>query len=341
MRSEKILVISPNWVGDAVMAIPMVSLLRKEFSLAHIAILTKSYLGDIWKSNAAVNEIICFDSTDSVFYGNFYPMVHRLGRGKFNTAIILSHYASHAALTFFAGIPVRIGYAVRHRKIFLTHPFPYSSAVRTKHMVENYIDFLLPLGIRSDPQSLVMRLETSAKESAARILAEKGISINDTIIGVAPGARFGPAKRWPAEYYFQLLRTIGEDWNIKTAVFTGPADQEIARQLKEHAGKNILFFDGVQSLTTVAALVARCTVLVSNDSGLIHIAAAVGTKTVGIYCSTSPVWTRPYGEGHIILSSDVPCRPCFNESCRDGSYRCLHAVGVQDVVAAVHKQFYS
>jgi len=335
---KKIIVFGPNWVGDAVMATPMVSCLRDSFPAAHITLVTKAYLYDIWKMNPGLDETICFDLPPTPLAPEYSSMVRWLKAEKFEAAIILPHYLRHALLAFLAGIPLRIGYSVRNRRALLSNPLAYSDELRKKHMVVNYCDFLEPLGVHANLKGLLFKIEPYAGKRAEEIISSYSMIEKPRFIGLAPCARYGPAKRWPIAYYAKLAKMIRARFGVKIIVFTSLQDQEETSLLKELIADDGIFFEDHQPLGVVAALISRCKLLVGNDSGLLHIAAAVGTKTVGIFGSTSPVWTRPYGEGHIVLKKDLSCGPCFKQKCDNATYLCLNSISVEEVMAAVASQ---
>lgn len=335
---RKFVIFSPNWIGDAVMATPMVSALRQAFPDAHIALVTNAYVRDIWQHNPMINEIICFDLPPTLLAQSSRAMIGRLTGAGFDTALILSHYARHAALAFFARIPVRIGYNVRRRRVFLTHSLCYSDDLKKRHMVENYFDFLRSLGIRATPGPLIVRVDESARQRAREFLIVHGITMSNLLVGIAPGACFGPAKRWPVSYYGALIKSLIENFDAQVLVFTGSRDRAVSDGLKKYNNAKTFYCDKTESLAEVAALIACCGVCISNDSGLMHVAAAMGVRTVGIFGSTSPQWTQPYGVGHCVVRSNALCSPCFRSICVTGTYECLHSIRVQDVVAAFRKQ---
>jgi heptosyltransferase-2 len=234
-----------------------------------------------------------------------------------------------------AGIRIRIGYNVEQRGIFLTHALDYNSSLREKHMVENYLDILRAIGVEPERKELVLNIDSKTQIKVEEIMQKKGIMLEDLVIGIAPGAIYGEAKRWPKERFIELADTLIEKYNAKILIFTGPMEKELGYEIKKMMKNSPLTFNGDNPLLETAALIKRCNLFITNDSGLMHVAAAVKTKIIAIFGSTSPEWTKPYGDGHIIIRKTIDCSPCFKRKCRYRTYDCLNSITVSDILEVI------
>ena len=339
MQINKILIFSPNWVGDTIMAIPLVGSLRETFPSARLVMAVKPYVSSLWETNPFIDEIWLLD-TDSAYKGifSYFKLINKMKNSHFDIAIILPHYFMYALFVFLAGIKYRVGFNVRHRGIFLTKAVNYSLQLRKKHMVENYLDIIRSIGIEPERKELFLGINTEDQFYAEKILEKNRINPEDLVVGIAPGAIYGKAKRWPKEYYAGLCDELIDKYDAKIFIFVGLMEKKVAFRIKNLMQNLPIIIEPEANLRQMAYLIQRCNVFISNDSGLMHIAAAVKTRVIAIFGSTSPDWTRPYGDGHIILRKPMACSPCFKKKCPYGTYDCLRSIVVKDVLEAVETQ---
>jgi heptosyltransferase-2 len=358
---RRILVRGVNWLGDAVMTTPALLRLREKFPDAHIALLNPEKLADLWLHHPAVNETISFAADETVF-----SIGKKLRAGKFDLALALPNSPRSALEVFLAGIPQRIGYARPWRNCFLTQSVPSrTGAVKmhkrsvaeiqrlisqtpevrpetpfTAHQIHEYLDLAAALGAKSEP--LAPQLFVTQQEiEAAKIKFGLG-KISQPIFGLNPGAEYGPAKRWPAEKFIAAAKAIQQHTNCVWLIFGGKTDAElaarIASEITDHASRithqNLA---DKTSLRELMALLKSCRALLTNDTGPMHVAAALGTPVVVPFGSTSPELTGPGLPGdacHRLLKSDAPCSPCFLRECPI-DFRCMNGISVERVVEAV------
>jgi heptosyltransferase-2 len=360
--AARILIRGTNWLGDAVMTTPALLRLREKFPDAHITLLTPDKLKDLWLNHAAVNEIISFSAGENVF-----TIGKKLRGGKFDVALVLPNSPRSAIETWLAGIPQRIGYARPWRNFFLTQTVaPRADAVKMQkrstaeiealvednsklktqnsklapaaHQIHEYLHLAAVLG--ANPESLAPQLFIAPEEIEAT-KKQFGLSeITQPIYGLNPGAEYGPAKRWPAERFIAAAKEIQQRTNCVWILFGGKGDVEITNQIASQLPASIsqlLNLAGQTSLRELMALLKLCRVLLTNDSGPMHAAAALGTLVVVPFGSTSPELTGPGLPGdprHHLLKSDAPCAPCFLRECPI-DFRCMNGIGVERVVEAV------
>jgi heptosyltransferase-2 len=357
---RRILVRGVNWLGDAVMTTPALLRLRGNFPEAHIALLTPEKLKDLWPPHPAVNEIISFAPGESVFS---VGAKLRLRAGKFDLALVFPNSPRSAIEAWLSGISERVGHARPWRNVFLTtaipartdalkmhkrtateirelirSPRPQVLPPASAHQIHEYLNLVAALG--ANPEPLPPQLQVLPHEIEA--VREKFGLADSTkpVLGLNPGAEYGPAKRWPVEKFIAAAREIQRQTNCAWILFGGKNDAVITNQI-ESAIRNpqsvIFNLAGKTSLRELMALLKFCRVLLTNDTGPMHVAAALGVPVVVPFGSTSPELTGPGLPGdarHRLLKSDAPCSPCFLRECPI-DFRCMNGISTGRVVEAV------
>jgi heptosyltransferase-2 len=366
---RRILVRGTNWLGDAVMTAPALARLREQFPKAHIALLTPEKLRDLWLAapkpgegginHPAINEVISFAPVEGVFV-----VGKKLRAGKFDLALVLPKSPRSAIETWLAGIPQRAGYAQPWRNFFLTQtvaPRPDAVKMRKRsvteikmlisktsdarpqtpdsaHQIHEYLHLVAALG--ANPEPIAPQLTVTPEEIEAAKKKFGLAEITQPVFGLNPGAEYGPAKRWPVERFIAAAREIQQRTNCIWLIFGGKNDAPLANQIASalHASRFTLHdLSTKTSLRELMALLKLCHVLLTNDSGPMHVAAALGTPVVVPFGSTSPELTGPGLPGdsqHCLLKSDAPCSPCFLRECPI-DFRCMNGISVERVVEAV------
>ena len=335
---KKILIFGPNWVGDTIMSTPLVSSLRTSLTQADITVAAKTYLLPLWKMNPDINriwEIKAVKKYDAFFY---FKLLQKIKKQKFDLVIILPHCLRYALISLLANIPYRIGYSIGIRGLFLSDSLTYTQKLRKNHMVENYLNLLELIGIKPSKKKLTLDINPNTHKAVDNIFIKNGLKSGDLIIGLAPGAAYGRAKRWPKDKYAGLAAEIIKKHKAKVIIFIGPEEKKFADEFKSLTSNLPLIFVDNSSLLEVSAIIKYCLLFIGNDSGLIHIANAIGVNTIAIFGSTSPQWTRPYGKNSIIIKKELDCSPCFKKSCPYDTYKCLESIEVKEVLRHISSQ---
>jgi heptosyltransferase-2 len=367
LRPRRILVRGTNWLGDAVMTTPALMRLRERFPEVHITLLTPEKLRDLWLAHPAVNEIISLAPGENVF-----SVGRKLRAGNFDLALVLPNSPRSALEVWLAGIPQRIGCARPWRNWFLTQTVAsrpgavkmqkrsvgeirqlvaadvsrrvtsdgrvLTNAATNAHQIHEYLHLVAVLG--ANPEPLPPQLVVTPDEVEA-VKKKFGLDeIKRPIFGLNPGAEYGPAKRWPVEKFIATAREIQNRTNCTWLTFGGEADAAMAHRIESaipSPPSAIWNLAGKTSLRELMALLRVCRVLLTNDTGPMHAAAALGIPVVVPFGSTSPELTGPGLPGdarHRLLKSDAPCSPCFLRECPI-DFRCLNGISVERVVEAV------
>lgn len=325
----KILIIGPSWVGDMVMSQSLYITLCKLYPTAQIDVLAPAWCKPILERMPEIRQAIEMP----IGHGELNIFRRRslaktLQKENYNHAFILPNSAKSALIPWFARIAKRTGWKGEMRYGLLNDLRPNKAMFQ--YMVERYVALafdknamLSNVSIDTIPfPSLIIDNENQQKR-----LAHFGISDQLPIVGICPGAEFGPAKRWPEHYYAKVALQLIEEGN-QICLFGGAKDEpttEIIRQSLPKEKRELCFnLAGKTALNDAVDLLAACHSVISNDSGLMHVAAAVNTKIVAIYGSSSPKYTPPLSKKVSMVNSDISCRPCFKRECPLKHLKCLN-----------------
>ncbi|MGE4560402.1 MAG: lipopolysaccharide heptosyltransferase II, partial [Desulfobulbus sp.] len=313
---QKILVRSTNWIGDAVMTTPAVRTIRENFPESEITLLAHPWVGDVFRFSPRIDRLLVYEKKGRhKGIRGMVQLARELRQERFDCAILLQNAFEAAFITWMAGIPVRAGYTTDGRGLLLTHGVHKTMEAVKKHEVYYYQRIMLGLGLRPAVNELELFIPGDQINAVkARVGAMAGFEIGSRpLIGLNPGAAFGPAKRWPAEKYAQLAQLICRDFPAWIVLFGSEADHATCTEIIAQSGTaapRMLNLAGATSLVEAMALIGECDVFVTNDSGLMHVAAALHTPLVAIFGSTDHVATGPYSDNAVILRKPLPCSPC-------------------------------
>lgn len=346
--SDKILIRGVNWIGDAVMTIPAIRALRRAYPESKISLLVKPSVSPIFERDPNINEIIAYEERFSGIFGKLRLAI-KLRRGRFSNAILLQNAFDAALIAFLAGIPERIGYNRDKRGFLLTKPIHFNSDDRKMHHIDYYLNLIKALGIEIEYTNPWIYLSIDERLSAR----EKLSALKKPILGINPGATYGSSKRWLSDRFAQIAAWFIEETNGSIVIFGGSNEvfiaDEIEYLIKRHITGNrretdfsnadisltghplLLNIAGKTSLRELISLISECDVFVSNDSGPMHIAYAVGTPVVAIFGSTDPDLTGPVGDSNIVLKTNISCSPCFERTCNENNMLCMHTITSEDV----------
>jgi len=308
---------SPNWLGDAVMALPAVRNLKTMLGDDPLAVAAPEKLAALWRKCPFVDQVVALEKPR-----NLQAAARQLRAGKFGSAVLLPNSLRSAAEAWLAGIPQRLGYARGGRGLLLTHaiPAPARNPARL-HQRFYYLDLVAALGGPSDASLPQLRREP------AIVTGWRGL-----VLAVCPGAEYGPAKRWPVENFVAVARHFIATRNAKIVLLGAAADvsvaEEFARQVPE-ADNRV----GKTSLDEFMAALVSARLVLCNDSGAMHAASALGVPTLAVFGSTEPRLTGPMGARTAVLRHHVPCSPCFLRECPI-DFACMKSIVPEMAIAA-------
>ena len=331
----RVLVIKLRYLGDVLLSTPVLTALRTAFPEARLSMLVNSGTEAILTENPHLDEVLIVERSRSPL--RQFRFASALRRRRFDLVVDLTDGDRAAILSRVTGAAVRVGFnrGDRWRGRLYTHLVP----VRRQEpisMVRQHLMALETVGIPADPSLPLLRIRASDESAAAAALASIGIMPDERFVAVHPGARWW-FKGWPADRFAGLIDYVQGKLGLKAALLGGSQEQEIATSILEHVETGRRSLVGRLTLLELAALLRRAAVFVGNDSGPMHIAAAMGTPVVGLFGPSDPRVWGPAGQGHAIFYKGIDCRPCFPGGCRRGEQNCMRLIAFDEVVPVVER----
>jgi heptosyltransferase II len=321
----RILVRGTNWIGDVVMGLPALEALRANFPGRTIVVLAKPWVAALYESHSCVDEVIPYRKGKK-YPGNLLEIIKTarlLRTRRFDLAVLFQNAFEAALLAFLGGIRYRVGYNTDARGFLLSHAVVRDPRVLKLHQVEYYLSILRSMGWEAPAKDPVVFVNQKDEEALSRLLAVHGVTSDDFLLGLSPGATYGRAKRWPAERFAAIGNRAAETWGSKVVLIGSEAEKDICRQLGQELRRPFVDLSGMTTLGQAMALIKRCRLFVCNDSGLMHVAAALNVPTLAIFGSTDATATGPRGKHARIVREAVECSPCLEPECRYGHFRCM------------------
>lgn len=335
----KILVRATNWVGDAIMSIPALCAIRQHWPDAQITVLARPSVAEVYSGQPFVDRVMPFNAASR----NLAAMERAaasLRAEQFDCAVLFQNAFSAAWLVWRARIAERIGYARDARGVLL------SKAVKVPRKGEipahesfYYLELLHRAGwLESIPEvkRISLALQAGAATTAEARLREAGVRAVAKRIAIAPGAAYGSAKCWPPDRFAAVADALVDEFDADVILFGASSELEICRQIADRMRHRPVVLAGQTSMGELPALFSRCSLFVGNDSGAMHVAAAVGLPLVAIFGSTDPYGTAPMTSRRQLVQQKVACSPCFLRECPI-DHRCMERVSVEDVREAAAK----
>jgi heptosyltransferase-2 len=325
-------------VGDTILTYPTVQKLKTIFPHSHLAILVPNHLIDLWKTFPYVDEIIPFQKRGS--FGSFWEdlkLGSSLRKRRFDLAMILPRSFHSAFQIYLARIPIRVGYQDEGRSPFLTHGIPRKAEILKEHRIyyyEKMVDFLGR--VEGTPPPLILLREEDRRWAKER-LRSLGVLDGRLLIGMNPGATYGLAKCWDPDRFGELGKRLAKEWKVGILIFGKKEEGPMARKILEHVENDALDLTGKTSLIQLAALLEQCRLLLTNDTGTMHVATAVNIPVIALFGSTDPATTGPWGDGNVVIRKNVPCSPCMKRVCPT-DHRCMELITVEEVEETVNKK---
>lgn len=335
---NKILIIRTDRIGDALLSTPAIKAVRRNFPFAHIAVMARPYAEEIVLGSPYIDEVILYDKDKkhkSIF--STLKFAFNLRKKRFDLALILHPTNRVNIISFLANIPERIGW---NRKLgfLLTRKLADKKYLGEKHEIEYTLDIIKEIGIETKDKIPFMPLRKDHRKNVEDFFEKNNIGGKDRLIAINPTASC-PSKMWPLENFIELSNELAKRYNAKILVISGPKDsQKIEGFIKSL--DNAIDAGGKVSVGGLAWLLKKSRLLISNDSGPVHIAASVGTPVIAIFGRSqpglSPKRWGPVGRNDIFLQRSAGCEICLAHNCVK-DFSCLKAIKVEDVLDAVKK----
>ena len=331
---ERILVVNVNWIGDVIFSSPIFKALKEAHPKAHICCLAVPRVKEILEGIPFIDEIIIYDEK-----GKHYSplaklkLIFQLRQKRFDVAFLLHRSLTRALIVYLAGIPQRVGYDEKKRGKFLTHKVEYLDGV--VHRSDYYLNIIESFGVPVHDRKCQLSVSQKAKRDVEEILKSHNINENDFLMVINPGGNWS-LKQWPMENFSTLVCGFIGVPNSKIAISGTLKDSSLVKEMKGLALHEAIDLTGQTDLKQLMALMSRADVVVSADSGPLHIANSVGSDVIGIFGPTRPEITGPRGSGKaIVIQHDVGCNqePCYYLQCPDNI--CMKSVTVEDVTEII------
>lgn len=332
------LVRATNWLGDAVMTTPALAAVREGFPDARIVLLARPLVAELFRHHPDVDEVMVYELP-----GRHEGALGRLRLGgelrrrRFDGALLLQNAFDAALIAFLGRIPERAGYPTDGRRILLTLPVPLTPGILERHEVEYYLCLLDGLGIpRPVPAVLKLAVTEKEREAMAERLASLGIDRGAPIVAINPGATYGSAKRWYPERFAAVADSLAEEWGARVVVVGSAAEAPLAGEIEAAARRGVANMAGKTTVREMMAFLSLSSFLVTNDSGPMHIGAALGVPLVAIFGPTDWRRTSPWTPLAKVVRVEIDCSPCMRRVC-DRGHECMLGVTPEMVVDAVRQ----
>jgi heptosyltransferase II len=339
------LIRATNWVGDAIMALPALRAVRRKFAGAHIAIVARPYVADIYRGQDVCDELIAYDprGAEKGLSGR-ERLASRLREGKFDAALLLQNAFDAAWLAWRARIPERIGYARDGRGILLTKSIAVPKAGEIPaHEQFYYLELVRRAGWaeRVDGESEIsLTVSRESGDAAEEKLIAAGVqsrteSAGRLRVAIGAGASYGSAKCWLPERFAEVANRLMSESDAEIILFGTASETAVSNAIVAGMKRKPIDLTGKTTIAELPALLSRCQLFIGNDSGAMHVASAVGLPVVAIFGPTDPFGTAPVTPKCTIVQEKPYCSPCFLRRCPT-DHRCMTRVSTESVTAAAH-----
>ncbi len=336
---RNILVRAPNWIGDAVMAIPALSALRARFPKARISLLSKPPVAALFEHHPDLDRVLVYERPGiHAGVGGLWRLIQSLRKARFDLALLLQNAFEAALIAAAAGIPTRIGYATDGRRFLLTDPLPKPDLHQRMQYLAllNFCAGVQPGRLQDGIPSLVVT--DSERREARHLLESEGVTVRDRLVGIHPGAAYGPAKRWAPTRFAALADALAETLRVKPVLFGSAGEIPIVEEIRRAMKFPAVTLAGKSTVRQMMAAFTHCQLLVTNDSGPMHVAAALRVPVVAIFGPTNPATTSPVGANAVhIVYRKVDCAPCTYRVCPI-DHRCMEGISVEEVLEVIKRE---
>jgi heptosyltransferase-2 len=334
---KRILIVRTDRIGDVLLSTPVIKALRDSYPNAYMAMIVSPYAKDIVEGNPYLDEVIIYDKDGKhKSWVRSMKFARNLKKKKFDLTIILHPTNRVHLVTFFARIPKRVGYD-RKLGFLLTDKIRHTKQLGEKHELEYALDLVRYLGIEPKDKSLFMPIKPESEKWVEELFQQEGIEKTDKLLVIHPGASC-PSKIWPSERFAEVADRLMEKYGFKVLLIAGPKDIKIAQEVIKKMRHPAVNLAGKTSVSQLATILKKCQLFISNDSGPVHIASAVGIPVISIFGRNqkglSPLRWGPLGRKDRVLHKEVGCIECLAHNCVK-EFACLKAISVEEVLNTV------
>lgn len=333
-RFRRILLVRTDRIGDVLISTPVIKAIRDHYPTSYIAMMVSSYTRELVEGNPYLDRVIVFDKDRHNSLFSAWNFSQRLKKEGFDTAIILYPTVRTHLLCFLAGIKERIGYDWR-APYLLTTVIPHKKQEGLKHELEYNFDLLKPLGISEIQPELHLNLKESAERSVEGLLGSLGVSSRDRLVAISPAASC-VSRLWSARKFAEVIDCLSAFFRVKVLLVADSQHRSIVEEVVRSARSKPIDLSGRLSLSELASLFKRCALVISNDSGPVHVAVAVKTPVISIFGRNQPglgpLRWGPLGRSDVAVYKKTDCDPCLAHDCQS-RFKCLEAITSDEVFA--------
>lgn len=323
-RIRSILIRHTNWIGDAVMALPALEAVRDNFPESSITVLARPWVASLLENHPAVDRVLTIEKGRGPI--NHFKEINRVaGRIRaleFDLAVLFQNAFEAALISFLGGVKTRVGYNTDGRGLLLSHSLERDRDVLRRHQVEYYLAILRGLGWEAKSREPRLFVAPKDLDAGWALLSSEGAGKDDYLLGMSPGAAYGPAKRWPPERFAAIGDWAAQRWGARVVIVGSGGEKDLCREVAEAMKHPPINVCGMTTLGEAMALIRTCRFFVTNDSGLMHVAAALDVPMVAVFGSTDHHATGPRSKKAVVVRRETPCSPCLKPVCPT-DFRCM------------------
>jgi heptosyltransferase-2 len=336
-KELKIVILAPNWIGDAVLSLPLLDACFQCWPGAKLTVLARAQVAELFEAREPQVRVLAYKRGNGPQgLKNLVDVSRRLRREGFVLALLLPNSLGSAVVVRLAGIPQRLGYATDGRGWLLTRRLQDRRKERGLHQVDYYLGLLSSLGVSQVDRVPRLTLRKKVMETGLALLNDLGIDGNELLIGVHPGAAYGETKRWFPDRFARVMDLLQKPGR-RFVLLGGPGEEPLAEGISTSMAHPPINLVGKTTIAESLVLISRCGLFLSNDSGLMHAAAAMKIPQVALFGSTDPEKTAPLSDKAVVIHPEgVSCTPCFENECQE-NLECMKAITVDEVYAAAEK----
>ena len=339
-KHQNILIRMPNWLGDAVMATPILADVRARYPLATLTALCQGGVGSLLFGNPHLNEIFTFSRPSGWLHRQEHrDLIERIRQGHYDLGVLLPNSLSSAWVLWRGNVKRRIGFARDGRRFLLTDPVPFPKCAGQEHLVNTYKRLLAPLQISLSTTAPQLFVTAEERLAAELLLKQHHIPSGAPIVGINPGAAYGSAKCWLPDRFRSVIEKLMQHPRLYVICFGDQTGAALVHEICARMPTRVINLAASTNLRQLIALIQRCNVFLTNDSGPMHIVAALKTPLVALFGSTNEIATGPYEHG-VVIHKHVECSPCYKRTCPI-DFRCMKRIEADEVYQALIMQIHA
>jgi heptosyltransferase-2 len=337
LKKPRIVILVPNWIGDAVLSLPVLDGCRQFWPGADITVVARAQVAELFEAREPEVRVLEYERGSGLpRVTNLMGLGRRLRREGFDLALLLPNSLSSAIMARLAGVPQRVGYSADGRGWLLTQRLEDRRKEGGLHQVDYYLGLLSIFGAYRVDRIPRLRLKPEVTERGLALLDVLAIDRNELLIGLHPGAAYGETKRWFPERFAQVMDLLQKPGR-RFVLLGGPGEEPLAERVSTITAQPPINTVGKTRIAEALVLISRCSLFLSNDSGLMHAAAALGIPQVALFGSTDPEKTGPLNDKAVVIQpTGVNCTPCFKRECQ-ADLECMKGITVEEVCAEAEK----